>query len=119
MKTTTLIQVTVKPDHAERNRELIRAVYVELEATQPDGIHYATFEFDDGLSVVHLYSQDYDDAAGLHELAAFRTYLEATGERFTEPPTFSELHEIGSYRLFDSGGTARHESATALLSREG
>jgi hypothetical protein len=71
MKTTTLIRATVEPEHAERNR-VVRGVYAAFEATQPDGSHYATLESDDGLSVIHLYSQDYDDAAGLHELAAFR-----------------------------------------------
>lgn len=108
----TLITVTAKPDHAERNRELIRAVYAELDATQPDGIHYATFELDDGVSLVHLYAEEDDAPTGLRDLAAFQAYSANSMERFTEPPIFSELHEIGSYRVFDSDNTTRRERPT-------
>jgi hypothetical protein len=104
---TTLVRAIVKPDQAERNRELIRAVYAELEATQPRGIHYATFELDDGVTFLHLYSEDEEHEGGLGALPSFQHYLEGTGDRFAEPPIVSELHAIGGYRVFDAHDVAQ------------
>ena len=50
----------VKPDRAEENLELVRAVYDELERTKPAGLRYATFLLDDGVSFVHLAQADAD-----------------------------------------------------------
>ena len=44
----------VKPDRAEENLDLVRAVYEELERTKPAGLRYATFLLDDGVSFVHI-----------------------------------------------------------------
>lgn len=41
--TRMMIRYRVKPDQVERNLELVRAVYAELESTQPDGLRYGTF----------------------------------------------------------------------------
>jgi len=50
----------VKPDRADENLELVRAVYDELERTKPAGLRYATFLLDDGVSFVHIAQADAD-----------------------------------------------------------
>jgi hypothetical protein len=57
---TVLVRYKVKPEHAEPNRELIRAVYGELELTQLADFNYATFALDDGVSFVHLAAHGYE-----------------------------------------------------------
>ena len=96
-----LIRYKVKPDQVERNEELVRAVYEELNRTGPDGFKYATFKLeDDGATFVHIASQE----AGhnpLDDVAAFQRFTDGIRERCEEPPVVSELQEVGSYRLFN------------------
>jgi hypothetical protein len=94
-----MVRYTVKQGQAETNEELIRAVYRELEERAPDGLRYATFRLEDGLSFVHLAEVDGEENP-LTELPAFRAFVAGIGERTDEPPQTSALAEIGSYRLF-------------------
>jgi hypothetical protein len=55
-----IVRHRVKPDHAERNVELVRAVYAELEQTAPERFHYGTFRLDDGLTFLHIVAQGDD-----------------------------------------------------------
>ena len=43
----TVVRYRVKPEQADHNKDLVAAVYDELDRTQPDGLHYATFIADD------------------------------------------------------------------------
>jgi quinol monooxygenase YgiN len=99
--TNAMIRYKVKPDRAEENRQLIRAVYEELKRTQPTGIRYATFQLDDGVSFIHLHSSDSTDGSPLTELPAFKKFQQGIPDRCEERPTVAELHQIGSFRLFD------------------
>ena len=49
-----LVRYRVKPDRADENAELVRAVYEELAAHQPPGFRYATFVLDDGVTFTHI-----------------------------------------------------------------
>ena len=49
-----MVRYEVKPERAAENEELVRAVYEELARTAPEGLRYATFRLDDGVSFVHL-----------------------------------------------------------------
>ena len=53
-----MVRYKVKPDRVTENEELVRAVYEELRRTEPAGLRYATFKLDDGVSFVHLASND-------------------------------------------------------------
>jgi hypothetical protein len=94
-----MVRYTVKLGQAERNEELIRAVYRELDERAPGGIRYATFRLEDELTFVHLAQIDGEENP-LTELPAFRAFVAGIGERTDEPPHTSALWEIGSYRLF-------------------
>jgi hypothetical protein len=98
-----LVRYKVKPDQAAKNEELVRAVYDELHRTQPAGMRYATFKLDDGVSFVHLFSRESEDSGSpLAELASFKAFQAGIADRCDEPPVATELHEIGSFRFFES-----------------
>jgi hypothetical protein len=103
---TTLVRYTVKPEHAQQNRELIRAVYSELELTQLADIRYATFALDNGVSFVHLHASD-SDRSPLADLPAFRAFQEGIKDRCEEQPVFAELDTVGSFGWFPDHGTDR------------
>jgi len=95
-----MVRYRVKPERAARNAELVRAVYDELRARTPDGIRYATFTLEDGVTFVHI-AEVGADGNPLAELAAFREFVSGVAERCDDPPVTSELREVGSYRLFE------------------
>src|SRR5262249_20370306 len=92
----------VKPDRAEENLELVRAVYDELERTKPAGLRYATFLLDDGVSFVHIARADADPNP-LPKVAAFQEFQREIADRCEEQPQVSEVQEVGAYRCFDRG----------------
>jgi hypothetical protein len=94
-----MVRYKVKPDRAQENEELVRAVYDELQRTTPAGLRYATFQLEDGVSFVHV-AQTEDGQNPLTEVAAFGEFQKEIGERCEEPPVVAELREIGSYRFF-------------------
>ena len=94
-----MVRYKVKPGHGQRNEELVRAVYDELDRLQPDGIRYATFKLDDDLTFVHV-AETAPEHNPLTDLRAFNEFLEGIADRCDESPATTELHEIGSFRLF-------------------
>ena len=96
-----MVRYKVKPDRAAENERLVRAVYDEMEHSRPAGLHYATFQLDDGVSFVHISATDTeDDRSPLSEVEAFRRFQENIGDRCEELPVVTSVREIGSYRLF-------------------
>ncbi len=92
-----MIRYKVKPDQVERHLELLRAVYQELESTQPDGFRWATFRLEDGVSFVDFVA-GVDLPGPLPRLEAFRRFRVNLEERCDERVA-AELHEVGSYRF--------------------
>jgi hypothetical protein len=96
-----MVRYKVKPECAQENERLVRAVYEELARTNPAGLRYATFRLDDGVSFVHVASNETDDGKSpLGEVTAFREFVKDVAERCAEPPVTGELHEIGSFRFW-------------------
>jgi hypothetical protein len=97
-----MVRYRVKPDQVETNEALVRAVFDELHRERPAGFGYATFKLDDGVSFVHIVNETEDDERNsLAGVKAFAKFREAIGDRCDEPPVATELHEVGSFRLFD------------------
>jgi hypothetical protein len=94
-----MVRYTVKPECAEENAELVRAVYEELARERPDGLRYATFVLEDGVTFVHVAS--HGDQNPLPEVKAFQEFTRAIGQRCTVAPVVSQLREVGSYRFPD------------------
>jgi hypothetical protein len=94
-----MVRYRVKPDRIEENEELVRAVYEELSSTRPEGLRYATFKLEDGVSFVHL-AETEAGKTPLSELTAFREFQKEIAERCDEPPVVTKLNKVGSFRLF-------------------
>ena len=95
-----MIRYTVKPDRAAENADLVRAVYDELRRTEPEGLRYATFQLDDGVSFVHLASIETEDGHNpLMEVGAFREFQRQIADRLDGQPDQATLSEVGSYRF--------------------
>ena len=95
---TVMVRYKVKLDQAEHNEDLVRKVYEELEQTAPAGIRYATFVLDDGVSFVHVASNETEDGQNpLMKVEAFRAFQDGIKQRCEEPPAPANLREVGSY----------------------
>jgi quinol monooxygenase YgiN len=96
-----MIRYKVKPECEQENVKLVRAVYEELQRTAPAGLRYATFQLDDGVSFVHVASDETEDTSNpLRAVQAFQEFQRSIAERCVEPPAVSELHEVGSFRFW-------------------
>jgi hypothetical protein len=96
-----MVRYKVKPGRAQENARLVRAVYEELERTAPAGLRYATFQLDDGVSFVHIASNETEGGQSpLGEVKAFQAFQKDVAERCAEPPVKSELREVGSFRFW-------------------
>jgi len=92
---TVMVRYRVKPERVTENEELVHAVYAELAEREPDGMTYATFKLDDGVSFVHVFAGAGD---ALPQVAAFRRFREGLAERCDEPPVRTEMTAVGTYR---------------------
>jgi hypothetical protein len=96
-----MVRYKVKAGRAEENKEMIKAVFSELEAKQPAGIRYASFVLPDGVSFVHIASIETADGKNpLGMTASFPLFSKDIKDRCEEPPVVVDLSEMGSYNLF-------------------
>jgi hypothetical protein len=98
-----MVRYEVKPGRAAENEELVRAVYEELARTSPEGLRYATFRLGDGVGFVH-FAETEDGHNPLADIEAFARFQDGIRERCAQPPTVTELHEVGSYRFHGGEG---------------
>jgi hypothetical protein len=97
----TMVRYKVKADRADENVALIEAVYAELASQPQEALRYATFRMDDGVSFIHLATvAEGTDGNPLTQVAAFRQFVDAIGERCEEPPATAVVEEVGSFRFF-------------------
>jgi hypothetical protein len=98
-----MVRYKVKSDKAEENEDYIKKVFEELKQNGPEGLRYASFKQDDGLSFVHIVSIEAEGGKNpLSESPAFKSFQAEIKDRCEETPVAVELHEIGSYRFFDN-----------------
>ena len=94
---SSMIRYKVRPDRADENESLVKAVYELLARERPDGLHYATFKLPDGVSFMHVVFETDQPGRILNEVAAFKAFTAAIESRCEEPPVATELTLIGSY----------------------
>ncbi len=95
MSRTVVVRYETRPEAAEKNERLIRAVFEELAATGPDGLRYASFRLADGVTFVHVAITEGADP--LRESAAFKEFSGGVGSRVVSGPVVSEATLVGSY----------------------
>jgi hypothetical protein len=98
MPVTKVIRYTTNPESADENERLIREVFAELAEQEPQGLHYAAFRLDDGVSFLHVAVID-GEANPLSASAAFGKFQSGIQDRCAEGPAPADAAIIGSYRL--------------------
>ena len=58
----TLIRYKTRPEMADKNAELVAAVFAELKASQPEGVRYLTLRLEDD-TFVHIVETAADDGS--------------------------------------------------------
>ncbi len=92
-----MVRYRVKPECVTENEALVRAVYMELEQARPEGLRYATYKLEDGVTFVHVAASATDEIP-LSRFAAFRRFVDGVAERCDEPPVTTALEQIGAFR---------------------
>jgi hypothetical protein len=96
----SLIRYKTKPESADENQRLVEKVYAELKARNPGRVHYATLRLEDGVTFIHLFTTDSDDAANtLGGIVAFADFQRDLSERCAELPVAQPVTVVGSYRM--------------------
>src|SRR5205823_10330585 len=95
----TLIRYKAKPEAADKNAELVTAVFAELKAAKPEGVRYLTLRLEDD-SFVHLVETAADDGSSpIPKLTAFQAFQSGIRERRAEPPVPRGAIIVGNYRM--------------------
>ena len=98
MSVAKVVRYTTKPEHADENERLIRKVFAELAEQEPDGLRYASFRLDDGVSFVHVAVLE-GEQNPLAASAAFGQFQSGVAERCAQGPVAADATVVGSYRL--------------------
>ena len=97
---TIMVRYKTKPEHADANVSLVRAVFEELRQRAPQGLCYASYRMADGVSFVHIAT--HTEPSPLTSLPAFQAFQAQIRERIEEPPQVTELFAVGSFGLSPS-----------------
>lgn len=100
---TIMVRYTTKPEHADANVALVRAVFEELRQRAPQGLCYASYRLADGVSFVHVATHTEPNV--LSSMPAFQAFQAQIRERVVAPPQVTELFGIGSFGLSPSPAT--------------
>jgi hypothetical protein len=95
MTRAVVVRYRTRPDTADDNEHLIRAVFEELAAAQPGGIRYFAVRVDQA-TFVHTAVFD-SDANPLDDLPAFQVFTSGISDRCEEPPAPAVGRLVGSY----------------------
>ena len=96
-----MVRYSTKPERADENEALSRAVFSELHEKRPAGIAYGLFKEPDGVSFVHVFINLTDDSSdAVTELPSFKAFEKSIRERCASPPSPLRV----SAELIDSYG---------------
>jgi hypothetical protein len=91
-----VVQYFTTNQDAQRNRELIEDVLLELAARDPGGVQYQVLMFDDGVGFMHVVTFD-GTTDPFADCVAYREFHRALAERLATPPVVMYAALIGSY----------------------
>jgi hypothetical protein len=96
MSHAAVVRYTTRPDTADENEQLIKAVFAQLAEQRPEGLRYVAVRLDDGVSFVHVAVLD-DEHNPLAGLPAFGEFVSAINERCADGPTPASGTVVGAY----------------------
>jgi hypothetical protein len=96
MSHVAVVRYTTRPDTADENEQLIKAVFTQLAEQAPKGLRYLAIRLDDGVSFVHVAVLE-NEHNPLTGLPAFGAFVSAINERCTDGPTPASGTVVGAY----------------------
>ena len=99
MAVTKVIRYRTKAECADENQRLIGCVFAELAEEKPEGLRYAAFRLEDGVSFLHVATIE----GGVNPLQASTAFAEFQSDihnRIDEGPVAGDASIVGSYRAF-------------------
>jgi hypothetical protein len=102
----TVIRYKAKPEMADKNAELVAAVFAELKAAQPEGFRYLSLRLEDDTFIHFVESAADDGSSALPKLAAFQAFQNGIRERCAEPPLAKGVTIVGNYRMLRENAVA-------------
>jgi len=96
MPQTVVVRYTTRPDSADENERLIRAVFTELAEQKPAGLSYTAVRLEDGISFMHVATID-GNTNPLNELASFTEFTADIGQRCSDGPVVTTGSVVGAY----------------------
>jgi hypothetical protein len=97
----TLIRYKAKPELADKNAELIAAVFAELKDAKPAGLRYLSVRLEDDSFVHFVETEAEDGSSALPKLASFQAFQSGIRDRCAEPPVIRAARIVGNYRMLD------------------
>jgi hypothetical protein len=96
-----LIRYKTKPELADKNAELVAAVFAELKTAGPAGVRYLTLRLEDDTFIHIVESSAEDGSTPIPKLKAFQTFQDGIRDRCAEPPLVRDIRVVGNYRMLD------------------
>jgi hypothetical protein len=96
MRRAAVVQYHTSADSAEHNRNLIEDILIELAARDPGGLDYQVFQFEDGVSFLHVAVFD-GTTDPFADCGAHREFHRELQQRLAAPPVATRAVLIGSY----------------------
>ncbi|MDB5987794.1 MAG: hypothetical protein JWR16_2847 [Nevskia sp.] len=109
---TAMVRYRVKAECAAENEQAIVEVFAQLHRDRPQGLRYASFKLDDGVSFVHIVSFEGAGRSALMELPAFRAFIAGVKQRCEQQPVSVDMNPVGSYAA-DAAAAPLNEAASA------
>jgi hypothetical protein len=106
MQRVTMVRYTAKPDRADENEALSRAVFAELRAKTPPGVAYALCRAGDDFTHVFI-NFGADESEPVTGLASFKAFEHNASARWLAPPDATRL----SVEVVESYGFERMRAA--------
>ena len=96
-----IVRYRIKPDQVAENVRLIGAVFEELKEKRPEGLIYAAFLMEDGVSFAHVVSMESPNGSNpLGSMGSFKQFQKDLPSRCAEAPVPLQMSEIASYNFF-------------------
>ena len=97
----TLIRYKTKPELADRNAELVAAVFAELKAESPDGVRYLTLRLEDDTFIHFVEAAAPDGSSPIPKLRAFQASQDGLRVHCAAPTEVHTQRVVGNYRMLD------------------
>jgi len=94
---TVMVRYKTAPAQAQANEALVRAVFDELRSRTPEGVQYASYRLEDGVTFVHVATLDSSEQNPLASLQSFKAFQAQLKERCDEQPMVTQLVLVDSY----------------------